>query len=144
MISEKMFSYYLLKIAHKHYMLIIILKTNWWLWYQSWPALSISTYFTDHSHVFVVVGFLFCFVLLFLVWFCSWVCFCCSFVIFLRLTSTLPQAKRLLKVLATIPYFNFHFFPHLLIFLQFKDPSYVLKGCFTIRVHFRWGPHCDQ
>ena len=32
-----------------------------------------------------------------------------------------------LKVLATIPYFNFHFFPHLLIFLQFGDPSYVLK-----------------
>ena len=31
-----------------------------------------------------------------------------------------------LKVLATIPYFNFHFFPHLLIFLQFSDPSYVL------------------
>ena len=30
-----------------------------------------------------------------------------------------------LKVLATIPYFNFHFFPHLLIFLQFRDPSYV-------------------
>ena len=30
----------------------------------------------------------------------------------------------ILKVLATIPYFNFHFFPHLLIFLQFRDPSY--------------------
>ena len=28
-----------------------------------------------------------------------------------------------LKALATIPYFNFHFFPHLLIFLQFRDPS---------------------
>ena len=32
-----------------------------------------------------------------------------------------------LKVLATIPYFNFHFFPHLLIFLQFRDPSCVLN-----------------
>ena len=32
-----------------------------------------------------------------------------------------------LKVLATIPYFNFHFFPHSLIFLQFRDPSYVLN-----------------
>ena len=30
-----------------------------------------------------------------------------------------------LKALATIPYFNFHFFPHLLIFLQFRDPSNV-------------------
>ena len=28
-----------------------------------------------------------------------------------------------LKALATIPYFKFHFFPHLLIFLQFRDPS---------------------
>ena len=35
--------------------------------------------------------------------------------------------KVALKVLATIPYFNFHFFPHLLIFLQFRDPSYVLN-----------------
>ena len=33
-----------------------------------------------------------------------------------------------LKVLATIPHFNFHFFPHLLIFLQFRDPSYVLNS----------------
>ena len=33
----------------------------------------------------------------------------------------------ILKVLATIPYFNFHFFPHLMIFLQFRDPSYVLN-----------------
>ena len=32
-----------------------------------------------------------------------------------------------LKALATIPYFNFHFLPHLLIFLQFRDPSYVLN-----------------
>ena len=32
-----------------------------------------------------------------------------------------------LKVLAMIPYFNFHFFPHLLIFLQFRDSSYVLN-----------------
>ena len=31
-----------------------------------------------------------------------------------------------LKVLATIPYFNFHFFPHLLIFLQFRDRSLFL------------------
>ena len=31
-----------------------------------------------------------------------------------------------LKALATIPYFNFHFFSHLLIFLQFRDPSYVM------------------
>ena len=29
--------------------------------------------------------------------------------------------------IATIPYFNFHFFPHLLIFLQFRDPSCVLN-----------------
>ena len=34
---------------------------------------------------------------------------------------------KYLKVLATIPYFNFHFFPHLLIFLQFRDPSCVLN-----------------
>ena len=32
-----------------------------------------------------------------------------------------------LKALATIPYFNFHFFPHLLMFLQFRDPSNVLN-----------------
>ena len=32
-----------------------------------------------------------------------------------------------LKALATIPYFNFRFFPHLLIFLQFRDPSNVLN-----------------
>ena len=32
-----------------------------------------------------------------------------------------------LKALAMIPYFSFHFFPHLLIFLQFRDPSYVLN-----------------
>ena len=32
-----------------------------------------------------------------------------------------------LKVPATIPYFNFHFFPHLPIFLQFSDPYYVLN-----------------
>ena len=37
------------------------------------------------------------------------------------------KARGGLKVLATIPYFNFHFFPHLLIFLQFRDPSYVLN-----------------
>ena len=37
------------------------------------------------------------------------------------------QPSSVLKVLATIPYFNFHFFPHLLIFLQFRDPSYVLN-----------------
>ena len=30
-----------------------------------------------------------------------------------------------LKVLAMIPYSNFHFFPHLLIFLYFRDPFYV-------------------
>ena len=35
--------------------------------------------------------------------------------------------KNYLKALATIPYFNFHFFPHLLIFLQFRDPSCVLN-----------------
>ena len=35
--------------------------------------------------------------------------------------------ETVLKVLAKIPYFNFHFFPHLLIFLQFRDPSYVLN-----------------
>ena len=32
-----------------------------------------------------------------------------------------------LKVLATIPYFKFYFSPHLVIFLQFRDPSYVLN-----------------
>ena len=37
------------------------------------------------------------------------------------------NCERLLKVLATIPYFNFHFFPYLLIFLQFWDPLYVLN-----------------
>ena len=35
--------------------------------------------------------------------------------------------KIVLKVLAMIPYFNFHFFPHLLIFLKIRDPSYVLN-----------------
>ena len=38
-----------------------------------------------------------------------------------------PWDRPNLKVLATIPYFNFHFFPHLLIFLQFRDPSNVLN-----------------
>ena len=33
-----------------------------------------------------------------------------------------------LKALATILYFIFHFFLHLLIFLQFRDPSYVLSA----------------
>ena len=32
-----------------------------------------------------------------------------------------------LKVLAMILYFIFYFFPHLVIFLQFRDPSYVLN-----------------
>ena len=32
-----------------------------------------------------------------------------------------------LKVLATIPYLKFYFFPYLVIFLQFRDPSYVLN-----------------
>ena len=32
-----------------------------------------------------------------------------------------------LKVLATIPYFKFYFFPHLVTFLQFRDPSYLLN-----------------
>ena len=32
-----------------------------------------------------------------------------------------------LKVLTMISYFKYHFFPHLLIFLQFRDPSYVLN-----------------
>ena len=36
-----------------------------------------------------------------------------------------PRPK--LKVPAMIPYFKFHFFPHLLIFLQFRDPSCVLN-----------------
>ena len=44
-------------------------------------------------------------------------------------TSQIPtlQIFQGLKALATIPYLNFHFFPHLLIFLQFRDPSYVLN-----------------
>ena len=42
-------------------------------------------------------------------------------------TKTFPTPNHRLKVLAKIPYFNFHFFPHLLIFLQFRDPSYVLN-----------------
>ena len=32
-----------------------------------------------------------------------------------------------LKVPTTIQYLNFHIFPHLLIFVQFRDPSYVLN-----------------
>ena len=36
-------------------------------------------------------------------------------------------SARKLKVLTTILYFNFHFFPHLLIFLQFRDPTYILN-----------------
>ena len=34
---------------------------------------------------------------------------------------------EILKVLATIPYFKFYFSPHLVIYLQFRDPSYVLN-----------------
>ena len=37
------------------------------------------------------------------------------------------SAVSMLKALATIPYFSFHIFPHLLIFLQFRDPTYVLN-----------------
>ena len=43
------------------------------------------------------------------------------------LTVEFMIITRSLKVLAMIPYFNFHSFPHLLIFLQFRDPSYVLN-----------------
>ena len=44
------------------------------------------------------------------------------------LFGSLPQERlACLKVLATIPYFNFHFFSHLLIFVQFRDPFYVLN-----------------
>ena len=39
----------------------------------------------------------------------------------------MESGKLGLKVLATIPYFKFYFFPHLVIFLQFRDPSYVLN-----------------
>ena len=42
-------------------------------------------------------------------------------------TKSLVVTRKQLKVLATTPYFNFHFFPHLLIFLQFRDPFYVLN-----------------
>ena len=41
--------------------------------------------------------------------------------------QNLFMQKTSLKVLATIPYFNFHFFSHLLIFLQFRDPFYILN-----------------
>ena len=41
--------------------------------------------------------------------------------------SSSSFCNQFLKVLVTIPYFTFHFFPHMLIFLQFRDPSYVLN-----------------
>ena len=47
--------------------------------------------------------------------------------IFLCRNWTMRYLFMELKALATIPYFNFHFFPHLLIFLQFRDPSNVLN-----------------
>ena len=49
--------------------------------------------------------------------------------IFLSLSPVPPKYHFYLplKALATIPYFNFYFFPHLLIFLQFWDPSYVIN-----------------
>ena len=48
---------------------------------------------------------------------------------FLRIVTSAHPDKKFasLMVLAMIPYFNFHFFPHLLIFLQFRDTSYVLN-----------------
>ena len=49
-------------------------------------------------------------------------CFCLLFVQFRD-----PSCVLNLKVPATIPYFNFHFFPHLLIFLQFRDPLLCTK-----------------
>ena len=48
-----------------------------------------------------------------------------------------------LKVLATIPYFNFHFFQHLLIFLQFRDPSCVLNIS-TQAVLQKWHYQCKR
>ena len=48
----------------------------------------------------------------------------CLFVCFFFILG--PYSDENLKVLATIPYFNFHLFQHLLIFLQFRGPSYVL------------------
>ena len=41
--------------------------------------------------------------------------------------SFFAQIIEGLKVLATILYFKFYIFPHLVIFLQFRDPSYVLN-----------------
>ena len=48
-----------------------------------------------------------------------------------------------LQVLATIPYFNFYFFPHLLIFLQFRDPSCVLNLS-TNAVLQKWHNQCKR
>ena len=49
----------------------------------------------------------------------------------------------LLKVLATIPYFNFHFYSHLLIFLQFGDSSYVLNLSFNTVLQ-KWHIYCKR
>ena len=48
-----------------------------------------------------------------------------------------------LKVLATISYFKFHFFPHLLIILQFRDISCVLNLS-TKAVLQKWHIQCKR
>ena len=75
---------------------------------------------------------LFClFVCLFVCWFFGLFLFVCLFVcliVFVLFCFVLFfDTETALKVLSTIPYFNFHFIPHLLIFLQFRDPSYVVN-----------------
>ena len=44
-----------------------------------------------------------------------------------QILTTFLIVETCLKVLAAIQYFSFHFFPHLLIFLQFRDLSYELN-----------------
>ena len=51
--------------------------------------------------------------------------------------------QSVLKVLATIPHFKFYFFPHLVIFLQFRDPSYVLNLS-TKAVLQKWQIWCKR
>ena len=48
-----------------------------------------------------------------------------------------------LKVLTMMLYFKFHFFPHLLIFLQFRDPFYVLNLSTKAVLH-KWHIQCKR
>ena len=52
-------------------------------------------------------------------------------------------ARKDLQALAMIPYFKFHFFPHLVIFLQLGDPSYVLNLSTKVVLQ-RWHILCKR